>query len=143
MNRNNRRWLVIAALLSAVACLALGGCGAWRARPQADELYEARLGDGPGTIQIVTTRWSDGSYREVPFIQFRDGLGGAWVVACPSGEPDSWDIVHIDEDDFLQKLTAEKSMTLPRPWIYKLRFAPAKTKPIEPESKPTQPHERF
>ena len=143
MNRNGKRWLVIAALLSAAACLVLGGCGWGRARPLADELYEARLGDGPGTIQIVTTRWSDGSYRDGPFVQFRDGRGGAWVVACPSGEPKSWDIVHIDEDDFLQKLTAEKSMTLPGPWIYKLRFAPAKTKQSEPEPKPTQPHERF
>jgi hypothetical protein len=143
LNRNGKRWLVIAAILSATVCMVLSGCGFGRARPLVDELYEARLGDGPGTVQIVTTRWSDGSYRDGPFVQFRDGRGGAWVVACPSGEPKSWDIVHIDEDQFIQKLTAEKSMTLPGPWIYKLRFAPARPKPSEPESKPSQPHERF
>jgi len=66
-----------------------------------------------------------------------------FVMSGPSGEPKSWDIVYIDEDDFLQKLTAEKSMTLPGPWIYKLRFAPEKPKQRQTEPKASQPHERF
>ena len=126
------------------ACILLSGCPAARVRPQADELYEARLGTGQGMIQIVTTRWSDGSYRDTPIVQFRDGQdNSSWVVACPGGRPDSWRVVHIDEYQTPETLQAAKSMTLPQPWIYKLRVFPLDAGQNGAESKPKPPRERF
>lgn len=125
------------------ACLVLGGCGSDRARPEADEMYEVWLDQGKERVQIVTTRWSDGSYRDWPIVQFRDGRGNAWVVACPDGRPGSWEIVHIDEYQTPETLTAKKSMTLPGPWIYKLRFFPVEARSHGDISKQKPPHERF
>ncbi len=141
LKRNDNRGIWIG--ISIGVCLALGGCGSGRARPVADELYEVRLVDGSGIVQIVTTRWSDGSYRDWPIVQFRDGRGNAWVVTCPSGEPDHWEIIHIDEYQTPETLTVRKSMTLPGPWIYKLRFFPGEAKSQGSPSEPKRPHERF
>lgn len=123
--------------------LGLGGCGSGRARPAADEMYEVRLDQGKERVQIVTTRWSDGSYRDWPIVQFRDGRGNAWVVACPDGRPEGWEIVHIDEYQTPETLRAKKSMILPGPWIYKLRFFPGETRSRGSPSEPRRPYERF
>ncbi len=127
-----------------VLCLTLCGCGSGRARPQADELYEARIGDGRERIQIVTTRWSDGSYRDWPYIQFRDADGGTWVAACPTGDPDTWEIIHMaDDQKTFENPTARKSMTLPGAWIYKLRYPLVKAKRSVADKGQTEQHERF
>jgi hypothetical protein len=133
----------LACFFGLMACFGFSGCGLGGARPQADELYEVRSTEGRQTVQIVTTRWSDGSYRDLPIIQFRDGQGNSWVVACPNGKPENWEIVHIDEYQTPETLKAAKSMTLPGPWIYKLRFMPSAGKRSATDSTSKAPHERL
>jgi hypothetical protein len=90
------------------ALTVLPGC--WWGHPfPRNELYEARAAGGDSAVvRIQTYYWSDGKYRFLPGVLFREKDGTVWRVYINAKEPSAWTVYRCSGDGKLTEVPLDR-----------------------------------